>query len=78
LKPNIIIDAKGLFCPVPIIKASEAIRSLRSGAIVEVISDDPAIEFDMPAWCRSQGHTIESVMVDGSVFHYFVRKKLGP
>ncbi|MDH3215725.1 MAG: sulfurtransferase TusA family protein [Candidatus Krumholzibacteria bacterium] len=72
--PNIIVDARGLFCPMPIIKTSEAICSLDGGAVVEVITDDPAIEFDMPAWCQSHGHTIESVSIEGKVWRYFVRK----
>lgn len=74
MKPNIIVDTKGLFCPVPIIRASEAVRKLDAGGLVEVISDDPAIEHDLPAWCRSQGHTIESLAREGDVFRYIVRK----
>lgn len=73
-KPHIVVDTTGLFCPVPVLKTSDAIRSLDVGGVVEVISDDPAIEFDLPAWCRSQGHTIESVEKRGNVFHYYVRK----
>jgi TusA-related sulfurtransferase len=75
MKPNIIIDAMGLFCPMPILKTSEAMRSLVAGGIVEVISDDPGIESDMPAWCGSHGHTIESVHIENGVFRYRVRKK---
>jgi tRNA 2-thiouridine synthesizing protein A len=74
MRPNIVVDARGLFCPVPIIKTSEALRSLDPGGIVEVASDDPAIEFDMPAWCESQGHKIESVAIERGVFRYLVKK----
>ena len=74
MKPSVIVDAKGLFCPVPIIKTSEAMRVLDEGAIVELISDDPAIEFDMPAWCDSHGHKIESVTREANLFRYLVRK----
>ncbi len=74
MKPNIVVDARGLFCPAPIIKTSEAIRSIDTGGVVEVISDDPAIEFDMPAWCESQGHTIESVTIERDAFFYLVKK----
>ena len=74
MKPSIIVDTKGLFCPIPIIKTSEAMQALEGGAIIEVISDDPAIELDMPAWCQSQGHTIESMSVVGAVFRYLVKK----
>ncbi len=74
---NIVVDARGDFCPVPIIKASEAMRKLDHGSTVEVVSDDPAIEFDLPAWCESQGHRIESRVVEGEVYHYVVRKGPG-
>ena len=75
MRASIIIDTRGMFCPVPIIKTSEAIKQIDPGAIVEVISDDPAIEFDLPAWCQGQGHTIESERREGDVYHYFVRRK---
>ena len=74
MKPNLIVDTLGLFCPMPIIRASDAIRNLDDGAVIEVISDDPAIEYDMPAWCKSRGHTIEKMTRDGDNYHYFVRK----
>jgi tRNA 2-thiouridine synthesizing protein A len=77
MKPDIVVDASGLFCPAPIIKTSEALRSLDPGGTVEVISDDPAIEFDMPAWCESQGHKIESVTIESDVFRYLVKKADG-
>lgn len=74
MKPNFIVDTKGLFCPMPIIKTSEAVANIERGSVIEVISDDPAIVHDLPAWCRSHGHTIESEFRDGSDYHYFVRK----
>ena len=73
--PPVVVDTRGMFCPVPIIKTSEAIRNLRSGGLVEVISDDPAIESDLPAWCKSTGHTIVGFRRDGSDFYYHVQKK---
>jgi tRNA 2-thiouridine synthesizing protein A len=77
MKPVVRIDARGLFCPVPIIKTSDAMRSIMAGETVEVVCDDPAVEFDMPAWCGSHGHIIESVAVANGVFHYVVRKRAG-
>jgi TusA-related sulfurtransferase len=74
MKANTVLDTTGLFCPMPILKTSEAMKRLDAGAVIEVVSDDPAIEFDLPAWCRSQGHEIESMTVDGGVYRYWVRK----
>ena len=75
MKPSIIIDAIGLFCPVPIIKVAEAVRNVDSGTVVEIISDDEAILHDMPAWCKSTGHTIQSLKKEGNAYRYAIRKK---
>jgi TusA-related sulfurtransferase len=71
---HIVLDTRGTFCPVPIIETSQAIRNLHAGGVVEVISDDPAIVEDMPAWCKSTGHTIRSMRQDGADYHYVVEK----
>jgi TusA-related sulfurtransferase len=76
--PNIILDTRGMFCPVPIIKLSEAIRNVDPGGVVEFVSDDAAIEFDLPAWCRSAGHSVVAESREGKDFVYRVRKKEGP
>jgi tRNA 2-thiouridine synthesizing protein A len=79
MKPSIVVDTRGLFCPMPIIKTSEAVRKIDPGSLVEVISDDPAIESDMPAWCGSQGHVIRSTVEDeGGVFRFLVQKRVNP
>jgi len=74
MKPNVVVDARGLFCPAPIVKTSEAIRVIDPGGILEVIADDPAIELDMRAWCASHGHKIQSVAVEGGVFRFLLKK----
>lgn len=75
MKASVVIDTTGLFCPIPVIKTSEAIKKIDVGAVVEVISDDPAIEHDMPAWCSSQGHTIEQLVREAGLYRYFIRKQ---
>jgi len=74
-KPSIIIDAKGLFCPVPVIKVAEAVRNIDSGTVVELISDDAAVLRDVPAWCTKTGNTIQSLKKEGNVYRYSIRKK---
>jgi tRNA 2-thiouridine synthesizing protein A len=77
MKPNLVVDTLGTFCPVPIIKTAEAIRAVDDGGLVEILSDDPAIEHDLPAWCTSNGHRIETVKREGAVFRYVIRKQSG-
>ena len=51
-----VIDTRGLFCPVPILRVHDRLKALSRGEILEVLSDDPVILEDMPAFCRSHGH----------------------
>lgn len=70
-----VIDTTGLYCPVPIVRTGEAIRSLREGDRLEVLSDDRVILVDMPAWCRSHGHVYEGARDEGvGVWRLRVRK----
>jgi tRNA 2-thiouridine synthesizing protein A len=64
-----------MFCPAPIIKLSEAIRNVDPGRIVELVSDDPAIQYDLPAWCNSAGHDVLTSSQSGEEYVYRVRKK---
>jgi TusA-related sulfurtransferase len=72
--PDLFVDTRGSFCPVPIIKLSEAIGNIDEDGIVELVSDDAAIELDLPAWCRSTGHRVVSERRRGGVYTYRVRK----
>jgi tRNA 2-thiouridine synthesizing protein A len=44
-------------CPLPVIELARRITEVPVGAVVAVISDDPAAATDVPAWCRLRGHT---------------------
>lgn len=74
MKPQVVVDTRGFFCPVPIIRVSEALRNLDTGGLVEVIADDPAIEVDLPAWCWSNGHTIRESRKESGVHRFLVEK----
>ena len=52
------LDTRGLFCPMPIIKLAELVKTLKPGARVEILSDDLGIQEDLPAWCKSHGHSL--------------------
>ncbi len=70
-----VYDARGLLCPLPIIRAAEEIGKMEVGEVLEVISDDPGIQEDMPAWCRSAGHHLLELIREGSEFRSYVRKE---
>jgi TusA-related sulfurtransferase len=75
--PDLIVDTRGSFCPVPIIKLSEAVRNIDRGGVVELISDDAAIQLDLPAWCRSTGHRVISESHGEREWVYRVQKAGG-
>ena len=59
LIPDKEIDCIGLFCPMPIVKTREAIREMRAGELLAMLSDDPASDADMRSWCQGTGHELE-------------------
>ena len=62
------LDARGLLCPMPVIKAQDRIASLRPGTLLDVLATDPGALADVPAWCRVHGHeVVETVQADREV-----------
>lgn len=52
------IDARGLPCPHPVLRAREALRALESGARVLVLATDPLASLDLRAFCLRAGHRV--------------------
>jgi len=52
------LDARGLKCPLPVIRLARLARDLPAGTTLHVLADDPAAESDIPAWTRMRGHTV--------------------
>jgi len=69
------VDARGLSCPMPIVRTAKAIRDLPSGMLVEVLATDPGSQRDFVAWCRSTGHTLVEQTTDGPVHRFVIRRK---
>ena len=69
------VDARGLSCPLPIVKTALAIRELTSGQLIEVLATDPGSTKDFTAWSKTTGHELVETSVDGKVFRYVLRKK---
>jgi tRNA 2-thiouridine synthesizing protein A len=69
------LDARGLSCPLPIVKTALAIRELTSGQLIEVLATDPGSTKDFTAWSKTTGHELVESSIDGKVFRYVLRKK---
>ena len=69
-----VLDAKGLNCPLPILKAKKALKSMDGGKILEVQSTDPGSVADFAAFCRTTGNElVEQEEADG-IWTYLIRK----
>ena len=56
--PTTRLDARGLLCPLPVIRTQDKIRTLEVGDVLEVVATDPGVLHDIPAWCRVHGHRL--------------------
>jgi tRNA 2-thiouridine synthesizing protein A len=68
------VDAKGLSCPMPIVKTAGHIRTVPSGALVEVLATDPGATKDFAAWTRSTGNAMVEQSEDAGVYRFVIRK----
>ncbi|MGD2056649.1 MAG: sulfurtransferase TusA family protein [Gammaproteobacteria bacterium] len=55
---NGTVDARHLFCPLPVIRTQDAVAALHPGDSVRVLCTDPGAVHDIPAWCRVHGHEV--------------------
>jgi tRNA 2-thiouridine synthesizing protein A len=69
------VDAQGLSCPMPIVKTAQAVKTLPSGALIEVLATDPGSVKDFTAWSKATGHELVEQTTDGAVFRFVIRRK---
>lgn len=68
------LDALGLLCPLPVLKARKRLQSLASGQVLRVLADDPAAVIDMPHYCAEAGHELVS-MTDAETHQVYLLRK---
>ncbi|MDP5276676.1 sulfurtransferase TusA family protein [Chengkuizengella axinellae] len=69
-----VLDAKGLACPMPIVKTKKTINELEPGQVLEIEATDKGSTADLKAWCENTGHQYIGTVHKGNVIHHFVRK----
>ena len=69
------LDARGLICPLPVLKARKRLMALAPGQVLRVLADDPAALVDVPHFCAEQGHELVARDDLGHPCHaYFIRR----
>jgi tRNA 2-thiouridine synthesizing protein A len=76
LKIDLCLDAVGLYCPMPIVKTSKAIKQIQVGQVLEVVADDEDIKEDMPNWCKATGHEFLGLKEADGEYHVYVKRRV--
>ena len=74
IKADKTLDAKGLVCPMPLLKSKKVIDTLEPGQILEVLGTDEGSKIDLPGWCERVGHTYLGVKEEGSYLKFYIKK----
>lgn len=74
ITPDRTLDAKGLSCPMPLLRTKKEIEKLASGQILEVLGTDPVSGNDLPGWAARSGHQFLGVKEDAGFFRFFIKK----
>ncbi len=69
-----VLDAKGLNCPLPVLKARKALAEVPVGDCLTVFATDPASQIDFRHFCNVSGHELVNASEDGGVFTYVIRR----
>ncbi|GFZ76653.1 sulfurtransferase TusA [Pseudohongiella nitratireducens] len=69
------LDARGLFCPEPVMMLHSAFRDLDSGQVLKLLATDPSTTRDVPKFCHFLGHELLQQQQTDGEFHYWLQKK---
>ena len=70
---EVILDAKGLKCPLPVLRARKAIRDVPEGGVLRVLATDPGAVADFEAFCAATGHELVESLEADRVFNFLIR-----
>ena len=74
MKADETLDCVGLYCPMPIVHTAKKIKEMRSGQVLEVLSDDEGIKEDMPSWCKTTGNEFLGIQEENNIYKAFLKK----
>ena len=69
-----VLDCTGLLCPLPVVKATKAIKQMEIGQVLKMIATDPGAPPDMAAWSRQTGNEILEQSAEGDKFIFFIKR----
>jgi tRNA 2-thiouridine synthesizing protein A len=73
-EPETEVDARGLWCPLPVLRLAKALAGKAAGSVARLLATDPAAVEDVEVFCREGGHDLVESRHDSDVFSFRVRK----
>jgi TusA-related sulfurtransferase len=74
LQEDTVLDARGLLCPMPIVKTAKLMKALEPGIIVKLITTDKGSLADVPAWAKTTGNELLGTAEAGGEFTFYLKK----
>jgi tRNA 2-thiouridine synthesizing protein A len=68
------LDARGLLCPLPVLKARKRLKAMQPGAVLRLVATDPAAVIDVPHFCAESGHSLISAETGADPQIYLIRR----
>ena len=72
---ELVLDLKGLRCPLPVLRANRELRGMPPGERLRVLATDRAAVSDFQSFCRESGHALVAWSEDGGVFSFVIRRR---
>jgi tRNA 2-thiouridine synthesizing protein A len=70
-----VLNAKGMACPMPIVKTKKAMNDIESGQVLEIHATDQGAKADLAAWSKSGGHELVEQSEEDGVLKFWIKKK---
>jgi tRNA 2-thiouridine synthesizing protein A len=71
---NVVVDVRGLNCPLPILRAQKALKDVPPGGALEILATDPGSVDDFEAFCRTTGNVLVESSSEGAVFRFVIKR----
>jgi len=75
IKADVLLDTKGMICPLPVLRTKKAIDTLQSGQVLEVVATDAGSKSDISTLLNRLGHELLHTGEEGGTIRFFIRKK---
>ena len=70
---DVEVDAKGMYCPMPIVKLKKAAKTMNPGQVLKLVATDPGSKRDIPAWANKTGADILETIEENGEFTFLIK-----